>query len=127
MTENIADKNERKALGYLGETIAGHYLENKGYQIIAKNYRKPWGEIDIIAKLDQAWVFAEVKTNRTEFSSGFDPESRVDHLKLDKITRTASLYMQYEAGEEEEWQIDIIAVTLNESGDKAKVRHFKNI
>jgi putative endonuclease len=127
LTEISSSKIHRKDLGCFGEAIAAHYLESRGYEIVLKNYRKPWGEIDIIAKKENAWVFVEVKTNRTEFPGGFEPENRVNYLKLDKMIRTAGLYMQYEVAGEEEWQIDVIAVTLNSEGNKAKVKHFKNI
>jgi putative endonuclease len=127
LTENSSSKIHRKDLGCFGEAIAARYLESRGYEVIVKNYRKPWGEIDIIARKEDILVFVEVKTNRTEFVSGFEPESRVNPLKLSKIIKTASLYIQYDIGAEKEWQIDIIAVTLNNAGDKAKIKHFKNI
>lgn len=119
---------DSKELGFLAENIASRYLESGGYQIIEKNYRKPWGEIDIIAQNGEVLVFVEVKANRKEFSGDFNPESRVDWKKLGKITKTAELYMQYEAGNtNREWQVDVIAVTFDSQKKKAKIRHFKNV
>ena len=40
----------RKEVGRVGEDIAAQFLERKGFKILARNYRKPWGEIDIIAE-----------------------------------------------------------------------------
>lgn len=119
---------DTKELGFLAENIAARYLEERGYEILDKNYRKPWGEIDVIARKDGAVVFVEVKANSREGSSGFKPETRVDREKLKKIIRTASLYLEHELCDTNcEWQIDIIAVTFDLAGKKAKINHFKNV
>jgi putative endonuclease len=115
-------------LGFLAENIAARYLEGRGYETVAKNYRKPWGEIDIIARKDGVIIFVEVKANRQEFAGDFNPEIRVDHQKAQKIKRTAALFLERELGNMDvEWQIDIIAVTFDIPNKKAKIRHFKNI
>ena len=55
----------KSEIGRIGEDLACEYLKNKGFQIIERNFRKPWGEIDIIAKeKNGALVFVEVKTMR---------------------------------------------------------------
>jgi putative endonuclease len=117
-----------KELGFLAENIAARYLEGGGYELIAKNYRKPWGEIDIIAKTGETIVFVEVKANRQELAGDFNPEIRVDYQKAQKIKRTAMLFLEHELGNAEaDWQIDIVAVTFDIPNKKAKIRHFKNI
>jgi putative endonuclease len=117
-----------KELGNLAENISGRYLEDKGYEILERNYRKPWGEIDIIAFKDNVIVFVEVKANSQEFAGNFNPELRVDERKIDKILKTAKLYMQYNAeGEDYEWQVDVISVTFINEDKKAKIKHIKNV
>ncbi len=117
-----------KELGNFGENIAMRYLQARGYTIIAQNYSKPWGEIDIIARHGEVVVFVEVKTNDKEYAGGFKPEVRVNHDKLAKITKTAMLYLEYELKSlDHEWRVDIIAVTLNRGQQKASIRQFKNI
>jgi len=116
-----------KELGFLAENIAARYLESKGYEVIDKNYRKPWGEIDIIAFKDDICFFVEVKANSREFIGGFNPEVRVDYRKLDKITKTATLYMQDQNRADFDWQVDIVSVTFDETAKKAKIKHFKNV
>lgn len=114
-------------LGFLAENIAAKYLEDGGYEIINKNYRKPWGEIDIIARKDEAVIFVEVKANRRA-AEGLNPEVRVDWVKMAKIKRTAAFYLEDEFGDmEREWQIDIISVTFDSQNKKAKIQHFKNV
>jgi len=119
---------DSKELGFLAENIAARYLEGRGYEIIAKNYRKPWGEIDSVAKVGERIVFVEVKANRREFAGDFNPEVRVDYQKVNKIKRTAELFLESELGDTDvDWQIDIVAVTFDTQGKKAKIRHFKDI
>jgi len=123
------DKISTKELGYLAENIAARYLEKQGYTLVGRNFRKPWGEIDVIAQKDGAFVFVEVKANRQEFAAAdFAPEARVNPIKLAKIIRTAALYMEYEAKPAAaEWQIDVVSVTFNAQNQNAKLKHFKNV
>lgn len=125
LEENV---NSTKSLGFLGENIAARFLESGGYKILAKNYQKPWGEIDIIAEKAGVIVFCEVKTNRKKFFGGsFNPELRVNQAKARHIIRTAELLMKSRyAGEDREWRIDIIAIILDSSCGRAHIKHFKN-
>ncbi|MEK7506696.1 MAG: YraN family protein [Patescibacteria group bacterium] len=119
---------DTKELGFLAENIAARHLESKGYRVIERNFRKPWGEIDVIAAKDGALYFVEVKANRQEFIGDFNPEVRVNPEKLSKIIKTAALYMTQEtSAPKAEWQVDIISVTFNQSTKKAKIKHFKNV
>ena len=115
-------------LGYLAENIAGRYLQSKGYEIIDRNYRRPWGEIDIVARKDGVIVFIEVKANRRLFTSDFRPEVRVNPEKVRKIIKTAALYLKHDLGGKDcEWQVDVISITFDPSAQKAKLNHFKNV
>ncbi len=91
------------------------------------NYRKPWGEIDIVASKQGILVFVEVKANR-KIIAGFEPELRANGSKIHKVVRTARTYLaekRYDS--EQEWQVDVVTIGLDESRDVAKIRHFKNI
>lgn len=119
---------DSQELGFLAENIAARYLEAGGYEVIDKNYRKPWGEIDIIVRKKGIVVFVEVKANRREFGGDFNPEVRVDWKKVAKIKRAAPLYLEKELlNMDTEWQIDVIVVTFDNITQKAKIKHFKNI
>ena len=54
--------SEKRQFGDLGEKIAEDYLLKKQYKIIGRNYWKPWGEIDLVARKDNKLIFVEVKT-----------------------------------------------------------------
>ncbi len=77
--------------GKKGEDIACRYLENKGYKVIGRNYRKARGEIDIIAKYCHFLVFIEVKCWGTipVTEAGFS----IGTLKRGRIINTARRYV----------------------------------
>lgn len=114
-------------LGFLAENLSAKYLEKRGYKILELNYRKPWGEIDIVALREGVLVFVEVKANR-KIIAGFEPELRANSSKIEKVVRTARTYLaEKKYNPEQEWQIDVISVGLDEAKGTAKIRHFKNI
>ncbi len=120
-------QNRTSELGFLAENLAARYLEKRGYAILELNYRKPWGEIDVIAKKRGILVFVEVKANR-KIIAGFEPELRANSSKIIKVVRTARTYLaEKRYGPLQEWQIDVISIGLDEPRDVAKIRHFKNV
>ena len=99
-------------LGAMAEQCATDYLTTKGYRIITRNYRKPWGEIDIVAEKEEVVVFVEVKANRKEIA-GFEPELRVNPHKHHKMARIARTFLSdFRFSAEQPWQLDILAVTF---------------
>ena len=113
--------------GNWSENYVAQYLETKGYKILDKNYRKPWGEIDVIAKKDGIIVFVEVKANKEEVT-GFEPEKRVNSEKLRKINLAIQTYLaqkKYDSGQD--IQIDVVSLTIDRGRGVVKIRHFKNV
>ena len=54
--------NRRRQLGDAGEQLAADHLARRGFQILDRNYRTRWGELDIVACDERTIVFCEVKT-----------------------------------------------------------------
>ncbi len=82
---------KKQAIGALGEDIAAKaYVEN-GYDVIDRNYRTRHGEIDIILRRGGLWVFAEVKTRKS--NAMVSAYEAVDVRKQQKIMKTAQLYL----------------------------------
>ena len=85
----MADHNE---LGKLGEQIAADYLQNKGFRIIARNWRFKHKEVDIIAFDNDCLVIVEVKT-RT--SSGWEhPRESITPAKIRFIVHAAEQFIK---------------------------------
>lgn len=113
-----------KDIGIKGENIVCKTLVNKGFEILARNYSKKIGEIDIVASKKGILHFIEVKTvSRETFeidkkviheTSGdiFRPEENVDHRKLHKITKTAEIFMKEFYLKNKIFQIDVFVVYL---------------
>jgi putative endonuclease len=108
-------------VGRWGEETAAEYLRQRGYEIIARNARTPYGEIDIIAKQGDLTIFVEVKTLTS--SKNFFPEQNVTARKREHMLACAEHYAAENAVDH--WQIDVIAVEGKQALE-SKITHFEN-
>ncbi|MDO8561977.1 MAG: YraN family protein [bacterium] len=122
-----SDKRDRGETGRDGEDIACQFLARKGFKILERNYRKPWGEIDIIAEKAGIVRFVEVKAVSRESlpdisrEMDYRPEEMVTSSKLKKVARTAVLYMENKR-DKREYQIDVVGVIMDQTTRKARCR-----
>ncbi len=102
-----------KTLGEKGEDIAAAFLEKKGYNILFRNYKCSFGEIDIIAKHKKILSFIEVKTRSTK-KYGL-PQEAVTSVKQTKISRVALEFIQRYKMENRAARFDVVSVqSLND-------------
>ena len=73
------------------ESRAAEFLKEKGYEILEKNYRCKFGEIDIVAREKAVLVFVEVKHRKN--SDAGNPLEAVGYKKIRRISMTAAYYM----------------------------------
>ena len=119
--------SQKRKFGDAGERIAEKYLENKGYAVIEKNYLKPWGEIDIVAKKNGMIVFCEVKTRDAKHTEHYLAEASVNRLKIRKLQKICETYLlQKRFPVEQKWQIDVLAISVDPETKKAEIKHFEN-
>lgn len=84
-------KFSTKTIGDKGEEYAVKYLKRNMYSILARNYRKRYGEIDIIAENKEYIIFVEVKTRGTNAIAR--PCEAVDAYKQSRIIKTAAAFL----------------------------------
>ena len=115
----------RLALGRRGEAIATRELIRRGYEIAAGNWRGPAGEVDIVARHGDVWVFVEVRTRRTaEFGT---PEESLTRAKQERMIAVAEHYLaEHELGEVD-WRLDLVAVELNRAGRVVRLDVLENV
>lgn len=135
-------------IGRIGEDIACKFLEGKGYKILERNFKRKWGEIDIICVkkdkpvgfLSSMWnksgkdvlrgtksekiIFVEVKTLNNNYL--LSPEDNLTQDKQKKLIRTCQLYVsEKRLDPDTDWQIDAILINLDILAKKAKVKHLR--
>ncbi len=91
------------------EKEAAEYLKGKGYKILERNFRTSFGEIDIIAKDNQALCFIEVKV-RT-FPYKYEPFEAVDRNKRSKIIKTSLYYLKSKRLFSQRVRFDVLSIT----------------
>ncbi|OGG30271.1 hypothetical protein A2973_03180 [Candidatus Gottesmanbacteria bacterium RIFCSPLOWO2_01_FULL_49_10] len=115
----------KKLLGKKGEDLACEFLTKHRYQIIARNFKARYGELDIIAVKDDTLVFVEVKT-RIGRVFGL-PEEAVTTRKLAEVKQTAAYYKLLHPELPESMQIDVIAIELDTDETLITFRHIPNV
>lgn len=126
------NRSKATQIGLAGEDIACIFLARKGFRIVERNFRKPWGEIDIIATKAGTVRFIEVKASKQKLENisreniVSHPEEQLHSRKIDKVARTAQLYMQNK-GDSREYQLDAVTVIMDMATRKAKCRLYEQI
>jgi len=114
----------RISLGRTGEHLAEQELIRLGYEIIARNYRCAFGEIDLVTRHATDWVFVEVRTRRgARFGT---PEESITARKRQHLITTAQHYLQAHQLEQVHWRIDAVAIELTPRGTLARLTVIEN-
>jgi putative endonuclease len=107
----------RRLLGQRGEAAAEAHLLGKGYRILARNYRFPFGELDLVAEEGGAVVIIEVKTRRAG-RAGSAAEAISPHKRL-RLIRLARYYLAVDSLAAASCRFDV--VTLSVRSDRVRV------
>lgn len=113
----MAVKGEKRRLGFFGERKAARFLKKQGYKIIARNFRCPFGEVDVIAEKQGLFAFIEVKTRSGDYFG--QPNEAVDAKRRERYKNCVRYYF---SGKVIDFTVrfDIIEVT------KEGINHIEN-
>lgn len=121
MLENIKSKNKFK--GNFGEDVVNRYLDKYGYEVLVRNFKCSFGEIDIIFKDKDEIVFSEIKT-RSNKNYGY-PADSVTYFKKKHIYNTAKYFLYKNNLSNNFIRFDVIEVYLNHK--KPIINHIKSV
>lgn len=110
-----------QSLGHQGEELVAQRLIADGYAIIARNYRKLYGEIDLIALRNDELIFVEVKLRINPL---FDPTYSITPAKQRRIGMVAKEFIAAGKHEEKVFRFDVAIVT--QSDENTSIMYLAN-
>lgn len=117
--------DRRRTLGRAGEQLAADHLSRRGFQILDRNYRTRWGELDIVAYDQHRIVFCEVKC-RVANRAGRDPLESLHPSKRAQVRRMAGRWLvERQHPRVSELRFDAIGVTLAPDGALLRLDHLE--
>mgnify|MGYP001221276513 FL=1 len=118
-------RNSRNQLvGEWGEGVAASFLAGKGFEIIDRNFRTPFGEIDLIVQKEGLIVLVEVKT-RTSKKFGM-PENAITLLKKSHMRDSAEYYLGTLSCDPTEVRADVISILAKPDLSEYHLEWFEN-
>ncbi len=109
----------KQRVGRSGEDLAAEHLLRMGYKIIARNFRTPQAEIDIIAEHRGTIVFVEVKARR---GAGFGhPKWAVTPAKQRKISMAALIWLKKQRAMDRRARFDVVTIQTADGAHRIEV------
>jgi putative endonuclease len=128
----LTDMSDIANIGALGEDIAAKYLKNKGFSVLERNFRRKYGEIDIICEKARILHFVEVKSVSQETfynnskNDNYRPEDNLHGNKAKRLRRVIEVYLDTEANGRE-FEIHLLTVKIDKKNHIAHVAMFEDI
>jgi putative endonuclease len=116
----------RQQLGRIGEDLALEHLRRLGYELVVRNHRTRWGEIDLVVHDGAALVFVEVKTRRAT-GSGRGPWEALHDRKRAQVRRMAACFLSdvQDRPRSAELRFDAIGVVIDAHGRLVRLDHLE--
>lgn len=127
-------KNKHIIIGQVCEKLVSGFLQNRKYRLIERNFRKKFGEIDIIVEKDGVLHFVEVKSGSytgeipNDGSDRYRPEDHMTPQKKKCLFRVIQAYLiEKNISEDKDWVIDVAVVNINTDSRRARVQILENV
>jgi putative endonuclease len=115
--------DRRRDLGADAERRAACTLEAEGLRVVERNVRFTGGEIDLVCRDGDAWVFVEVKARRPGWDDA--PRAAVSWAKQRRLVRLAQHYLKWRGLRDVRCRFDVVEVTDDGRGTRT-VRHLRS-
>ena len=112
---------DRQVLGREAEDEAAAHLTRAGLHVVERNVRFPHGEIDLVCRDRDVWVFVEVKCRQARW--GDTPAAAVSWQKQRRLIRLAQHYLKWKGQDNARCRFDVVAITVG-NGGTLDVRHL---
>lgn len=113
-------------LGRRGEQLAAEALTRRGFTIVARNWRCPAGEVDLIAQREAEWYFVEVRARRSAQPGA--PEQSLTPLKAARMEAVARTYLGAEvAALDVTWHLSFVAAALDGGGRLLRLTFYPDL
>jgi putative endonuclease len=118
-------RTPRQRLGDFGERQAALLLAGRGHEVIARGWRCPAGELDLVTLDGDELVFVEVRTRRGERLG--TPEESIDERKAARLLALGEQFIAaHPAYDGRIWRIDLVAIVLDATGRIVRTTHHEN-
>jgi putative endonuclease len=114
----------RHTAGRQGEEFAVQHFERLGFEVLARNHRTRFGELDLVAFDGETLVFVEVKTRRSDDREAWE---NLHDVKQSKVRRMAIAWLTESPDRPfgAELRFDGVAVLLDAAGDLVRLDHLE--
>lgn len=113
--------DDRQELGRRGEQFAAEFLRLRGLRILARRFRTPVGELDLVCDDRGTVVFVEVKSQSDDRLC--DPQDRLNVTKRRRLLKAARWFIHGRRLASRPCRFDVVTVILTGAG-APRIRHF---
>lgn len=119
---------QRQRIGRAAEDLVAARLAARGWELVERNARTRYGELDLVALDGRTLVFVEVKAGRA--GAAFGPERpvlAVDRRKQQRVRRLATAWMaeRRDTPHYTEIRLDAIGVSFDRAGRPLRIEHLR--
>jgi putative endonuclease len=125
-------EDPRRRLGARGEELAARHLEARGYQVVERNFRTRYGELDVVARDARFLVFCEVKTRVVRDDAGaadvLGPFAAIGGRKQRQVRAMAREWLgqgRIEGPRPAELRFDAIGISFDAHGKLLALEHLE--
>jgi putative endonuclease len=122
----------RRTLGARGEELAARHLEARGFEVVERNFRTRYGELDVVARDARFLVFCEVKTRIVRVGVGADdvlgPLAAIGPRKQRQVRAMAREWLgqaRLERARPPELRFDAVGISFDAGGRLLSLEHLE--